>query len=194
MSSRTLTKERVKTPVSFGGLDISSGALSLELIGDGPNEVIARRLQDIHERTDFMELKKVFSENFKVQLANMNGIDKKEISNLTSGLDRSAIEFLEKKLTSRCRIWAWFEKTIWASLLLLILLSLFRVFGETTFFFATIICGFGVGMPIIGPLICLMGYGDRDFFLTGNIGYMKDRKRLIKIYGKEYFLLPGLLS
>ena len=72
---RTLIKERVNLSV----LANDSGVLSTDLIGDGTSEVIARRLNEIHEDTDWMELRKNFSENFKRQLASMKRIDEEEV-------------------------------------------------------------------------------------------------------------------
>lgn len=172
---RTLTKEQVNT----------------DLIGDGPSEVLARKLNIIYEKTDREELQTKFKKNFLVQLSNTLKIDGKNAIELLSSLDGTAVGLLEKRVTSRCRIWAWFEKTFWSAWSLLWLMSLFKFFGEGISLLLFWLCLSVYCFVLTGSFICLMD--DGSILLTGCIRYMKNRKKLIKTHGMEYFLLPGLL-
>ena len=162
------------------------------LILDGPNEVIAKRIQSIHETGKNKELKKKLINNFLEKVCITFDVSRENLPQLLAGLNDVSMEKIVRKVSSRSLKLSLLERSMWITLLLFEVGSLCKFFGVGPFvlvFGATFLT---VGINILSPLLVLRGFADRDFFFATNIGYIKDRNNLRKIYGQNYFPIQEL--
>ncbi|MBI2064748.1 MAG: hypothetical protein HYT62_01700 [Candidatus Yanofskybacteria bacterium] len=205
MSSRTLTKERVKTSVSLGDLDINSGTSSLELIDDGPNEAVCRlvsKFQQANQQANHREALERQARGLainemasKQNLASMFidaytyafNITINQMGVLVQEIGENNLPFLENKLFERLRKRAG------------VIVSASIISGGA--FTVDLIDIFSSGSLVLLPLplfmVCFLGWILPFLVLVSSgtarsepfrsVSYIRARKRLKKKYGPDYF-------
>lgn len=200
---RTLTKERV----NLSGLSNNSGALSLDLIGDGPNEVICRKLSKfqkanrqalvLSDQESMVREKqckrKGYAKMFISRYTKMFGISRENMKDLVGELKDEDVILLEKAVLEKLKKPAIFQVV--------------GSFSAIAIFFGSILETFLFGNQIYSVLIPLMGftttgwllplisladsfYGCSNFDGGGSLwpgGYFGSRRTLKKKYGPNYF-------
>lgn len=193
---RTLTKERV----SPSGLSNNSGTLSMDLIGDGPNEVASQMITKFHQTNQEAALKQrevslvVKEKDFRQNLAkgfiqhymSIFGITKDQMRELVYGIKGENILVVEHTLVERLRkrtraligasiiICGAYVCEIVSAQTMPLPLMIFPIFGWILPFLVFVSLVFPMPTPI--P------------FIT----YTCDRKRLKKKYGPDYFPIQEL--
>lgn len=189
---KTLTKERV----SLSGLSNESGVLSMDLIGDGLNEVICNKLIEFqaksiedHEKQLALQkvekekhYKRVYIEAFINYLCGFYRINRAQAVNLLKGLNKEEVEKLDEWIISKIKPRAKFQ--LFMSLLgLSSCLALDVTFGlfygvGFVFVFNWLVGGFS----LISLLSTTIMPGD-----MGPAGFLNIGTRYVKICGENYF-------
>ncbi len=201
---RTLTKERV----NLSGLFNNSGALSMDLIGDGPNEVASRLITKFNQTNQEAKLKqrevslvikeKSFKQNFAKDFIQhymcIFGITKDQLQKLVCEIKEENIQFIENNLVERLRK----KARVWIGASVIsggfFIYEAINAFVNGTQhimvlpFFISQICGW------ILPLWMLFSFFpdlDRSS-LVNSVSYVVTRRRLKKKYGSDYFPVQEL--
>ncbi|MBI2064506.1 MAG: hypothetical protein HYT62_00410 [Candidatus Yanofskybacteria bacterium] len=207
---RTLTKERVKSPVSFGDLDIDSDVLSLELIGDGPNEVIHRKLvslQEANKKAIVMaeqenltraerSRRRDYAKMFVSRYTSIFGINREGMKELVRGLRDKDILLLENAVLERLKKPAILQVVGSLSVMAIcIISSLGFILSGNSVLAVLSAAMLSTGIGWFFPLILLTQFFEDTIDTRGTYGYglsrpaayFGPRRAFKKKYGPDYF-------
>lgn len=196
---RTLTKEKV----NLLELANSSGALSMDLIGDGPNEVASQLISKFHQTNQELQLKqrendlatkdkylrRSFALAFIESYTSMFNITREQMGELACGIKEENIRFIENNLAERLRKRA--RVLISTSIIsgggFIYSIASWFLTGELHIAIVPFII-FGWLLPFL-ILVSLIQETEVPFSC---ISYIQNKKRLKKKYGPDYFPVQEL--
>lgn len=196
MANSTLTLERERV------MQIQS----LDLIGDGPNEVASQLITQFRQANQETKLKQKevflatkektlrqnFAEAFIEQYTNIFNITKNQMAELVyRGIKEENIQFIEGSLVERLRrrAWSWIgASVISGGVCIYGIANLF--INDNVRSWLLIFVPFGWIMPAFILTALLSDVGFAGYF--EGISYIQTRKRLKKKYGSNYFPIQEL--